>query len=61
MTLTFTEHYKVFTFLVETSAVRAQILLMVPRQVPGLSRSHTAAFTPNARHAHLHKHNKVRK
>lgn len=47
------------TFTVETSAVRTQVLLVVPGQVPGLSRSHTAAFTPNAGHAHLHKHNNV--
>lgn len=45
------------TFTVVKSAVRTQVLLVVPCQVPGLSRSHTAAFTPNAGHAHLHKHN----
>lgn len=43
------------TFVVEKSAVRTQVLLVVPCQVPGLSRSHTAAFTPNAGHTHLQK------
>lgn len=47
------------TFLVEKSAVRTEVLLVVPGQVPALSRSHTAAFTPNACHAHLHKNNNV--
>lgn len=48
-----------YTFVLENSAVRAEILLVVPGQIPGLSRSHAAAFTPNAGHAHLHKHNTV--
>ena len=51
--------FRSYTFVLENRAVRAEILLMVPGQVPGLSRSHTAAFTPNAGHAHLHKHNRV--
>lgn len=45
----------------EKSAVRTEVLLVVPGQVPSLSRCHTAAFTPNACHAHLHKHNNVTK
>lgn len=40
------------TFLVERSAVRTEILLVVPGHVPALSRSHAAAFAPNACHAH---------
>lgn len=47
------------TFVVEKSAVRTQVLLVVPCQVPGLSWSHTATFTPNAGHAHLQKSNIV--
>lgn len=39
-------------FFVERSAVGTKILLVVPGQVPRLSRCYTAAFTPNARHAH---------
>ncbi len=49
------------TFFVENSAVRTEVLLVVPGQVPGLSRGHTTAFTPNAGHAHLHKYNHVSK
>lgn len=41
------------TFFVQRSAVRTQVLLMVPGQVPAFSRSHTTAFTPNACHTHL--------
>lgn len=48
-----------YTFVLENRAVRAEILLVVPGQVPGLSRSHTAAFTPNAGHAHLQKEYRV--
>lgn len=47
------------TFVVEKSAVRTQVLLVVPCQVPGLPRSHTAAFTPNTGHAYLQKSNIV--
>lgn len=43
-----------FTFVVEKSAVGTEVPLVVPGQVPRHSRSHTAAFTPNAGHAHLH-------
>lgn len=43
------------TFFVQRSAVRTQVLLMVPGQVPAFSRSHTTAFTPNACHTHLKK------
>lgn len=49
------------TFVVAGSAIRTEILLVVPGQVPSLSRSHTAAFTPNACHAHLHIHNEKSK
>lgn len=38
------------TFFVQRSAVRTQVLLMVPGQVPAFSRSHTTAFTPNTGH-----------
>lgn len=47
------------TFFVEGSALRTKILLVVPGQVPSLSRSYTAAFTPNACHAHLHNYKDV--
>lgn len=47
------------TFTVENRAVGAEVLLVVPRHVPALPRSRTAAFTPNAGHANLHKHSNV--
>lgn len=43
----------------QNGAVRTQVLLVVPGHVPGLSWSHTAAFTANAGHAHLWKCNIV--
>lgn len=40
------------TFVMETGAVGTQVLIVIPGQVPGLSRSHAATFAPYACHAH---------
>lgn len=42
------------TFIVVGGAVRTEVLLVVPGQVPGLSSSNAAAFTANASHANLY-------